>query len=324
MKRLIFVLLCIAMLCTPAAAHSGRTDANGGHTDSSTGEYHYHHGYPAHQHKDMDGDGTKDCPYEFDDKTGSTSGNSGSGKGGTSVKEVEVIKEVPVIPNSHRFWEAILIAAIVIAVGRIVIISADRKTQTETAEHYRNMHSAEAKKCEDLAKQLGEKSNELHSANVEISWKQSEIDGLYKQMDAARIAADRKIILAQKEADEKVETYKALLAEKMGAYPLLTIAKAPKHITIGADGRPCVKDASKDWGADCTYYVASSTWKTGRGVYHRYECQVVHGGYSQAFPMHFTKVHGNGSLLPCKLCIPEQRLPKWQTDYIAAESLFKI
>jgi hypothetical protein len=69
MKRLIFALLCIAMLCTSAAAHSGRTDENGGHTDHSTGEYHYHHGYPAHQHKDMDGDGKKDCPYEFDDKT---------------------------------------------------------------------------------------------------------------------------------------------------------------------------------------------------------------------------------------------------------------
>jgi hypothetical protein len=57
-------------------AHPGKTDNNGGHTDSSTGEYHYHHGYPAHDHYDMNGDGIKDCPYNFDDKTGYNTGNS--------------------------------------------------------------------------------------------------------------------------------------------------------------------------------------------------------------------------------------------------------
>lgn len=42
-KRLIASLLLI-LLISPAAAHSGRTDANGGHWDHSTGEYHYHDG----------------------------------------------------------------------------------------------------------------------------------------------------------------------------------------------------------------------------------------------------------------------------------------
>lgn len=53
-------------------AHPGGTDENGGHYDTSTGEYHYHHGYPAHQHTN----GT--CPYDFDDRTGWNSGSSGS------------------------------------------------------------------------------------------------------------------------------------------------------------------------------------------------------------------------------------------------------
>ena len=39
-------------------AHPGRTDSVGGHTNHSTGEYHYHHGYPEHQH--LNGV----CPYE--------------------------------------------------------------------------------------------------------------------------------------------------------------------------------------------------------------------------------------------------------------------
>lgn len=69
-KRLLAFLLAFLLLLSPTVlAHSGKTDANGGHYDRSTGEYHYHHGYPAHQHYDMDGDGIIDCPYDFDDQT---------------------------------------------------------------------------------------------------------------------------------------------------------------------------------------------------------------------------------------------------------------
>lgn len=80
MKRiLVFLLLVFSLLPSVAYTHNGGTDLRGGHTDSSTGEYHYHHGYPAHDHYDMDGDGVVDCPYDFDDKTGENSGSSSSG-----------------------------------------------------------------------------------------------------------------------------------------------------------------------------------------------------------------------------------------------------
>ena len=60
------VFLFMLVLLTPAAhAHSGRTDSSGGH--NSPDGYHYHHGYPAHQHYDIDGDGIIDCPYNFVD-----------------------------------------------------------------------------------------------------------------------------------------------------------------------------------------------------------------------------------------------------------------
>lgn len=75
-KRLRAFAVSIALLClfVPSSyAHPGRTDSAGGHTDKSTGEYHYHHGYPAHQHYDMDGDGVPDCPYEFKVKVRSSS-----------------------------------------------------------------------------------------------------------------------------------------------------------------------------------------------------------------------------------------------------------
>lgn len=84
MALVLAVTLCIGS----ASAHPGRTDANGGHYNHSTGEYHYHHGYPAHQHTD----GV--CPYDYDDRTGWNSGSSSQEKGlyyldGTPVERKE-------------------------------------------------------------------------------------------------------------------------------------------------------------------------------------------------------------------------------------------
>lgn len=85
-KTVSFLLAGFLVVSLPlsASAHSGRTDSNGGHTDHSTGEYHYHHGYPAHQHTDKNGDGIPDCPYDFVDKTGQSSGSSSSGSSSSS------------------------------------------------------------------------------------------------------------------------------------------------------------------------------------------------------------------------------------------------
>ena len=63
-QKTIIAILATALLMLiplPAAAHSGGTDESGGHYDSSTGEYHYHHGYSAHEH--VDGE----CVFDFDD-----------------------------------------------------------------------------------------------------------------------------------------------------------------------------------------------------------------------------------------------------------------
>lgn len=69
-RRLVFFLLALlAVVSAQIYAHPGRTDGSGGHTNHSTGEYHYHHGYSEHQHYDMDEDGIADCPYDFKDNT---------------------------------------------------------------------------------------------------------------------------------------------------------------------------------------------------------------------------------------------------------------
>ena len=73
MKKILLLLIVFISIFTLSFAHSGRTDSNGGHYDSSTGEYHYHHGYPAHQHN---ADGS--CPYETKLVIKDTTENSGS------------------------------------------------------------------------------------------------------------------------------------------------------------------------------------------------------------------------------------------------------
>ena len=51
MRRALIFACSLLLLCAlPGRATPGGTDVNGGHTDKRTGEYHFHHGYPAHQH----------------------------------------------------------------------------------------------------------------------------------------------------------------------------------------------------------------------------------------------------------------------------------
>ena len=88
-----FAVCLISLLVVTVFAHPGRTDSNGGHTDHSTGEYHYHHGYSEHNHYDMDGDGTEDCPFNFVDKTDIGSGYSYTDDYQETQVETEITKE---------------------------------------------------------------------------------------------------------------------------------------------------------------------------------------------------------------------------------------
>ncbi len=86
MKKLLVLVLAL-LLSLPVLAHSGGTDSNGGH--NGPGGYHYHHGYPAHQHEGGE------CPYDFDDRTGESSGTSSS----SSEKNKDKPDE-----KEHPFW----------------------------------------------------------------------------------------------------------------------------------------------------------------------------------------------------------------------------
>lgn len=72
-KRIAAIAAAALITITTVYAHSGGTDSSGGHYDRSTGEYHYHHGHPAHQHPNGI------CPYIHDKKASQSSGAVNSG-----------------------------------------------------------------------------------------------------------------------------------------------------------------------------------------------------------------------------------------------------
>lgn len=99
-RRMLFASLAAllaVLLALPVLAHPGRTDSKGGHYDHSSGTYHYHHGYPAHQHRDLDGDGKPDCPYDFDDKTNHSSGRSSGSSSSSRITPTANPTEAPTV-----------------------------------------------------------------------------------------------------------------------------------------------------------------------------------------------------------------------------------
>ena len=85
-RGLILIILALIFGTIPALAHSGRTDAQGGHYVGETEEYHFHHGHRAHQHPNGI------CPYGGKDisrSNGSSSDNSSSSNSTSALQKNE-------------------------------------------------------------------------------------------------------------------------------------------------------------------------------------------------------------------------------------------
>ncbi len=124
MNRVIIVL--VAVLSSFTVLHQGRTDSNGGHYNHSTGEYHYHHGYSAHDHYDINGDGIVDCPYSF---KGNTSNNSNTN---TSESDTNNISKSS---DNKKQGSTLRIIDTVLAVSTILFMPWVIKTVIEKYKH---------------------------------------------------------------------------------------------------------------------------------------------------------------------------------------------
>ena len=112
------VFMSATLLSFTFVLHSGGTDGKGGHYDNSTGDYHYHHGYEAHDHYDMNGDGVADCPYKFNDKSSNNKNYNtyGNSSGETYVDNTRTRSEKIALIVTVTFGVALLVASVYIIV----------------------------------------------------------------------------------------------------------------------------------------------------------------------------------------------------------------
>lgn len=111
------IVLVILLFTITISAHSGKTDSYGGHYDNSSGEYHYHHGYPAHDHYDMDGDGDIDCPYDFKDNTSHSNSSKNNNKSETNKPEANSKPS-----NKLTFGDIVVMILKIIGISSLVLL----------------------------------------------------------------------------------------------------------------------------------------------------------------------------------------------------------
>lgn len=292
--RILSALIIASALIGSVSAHQGRTDTNGGHTDNSTGEYHYHHGYPAHDHYDMDGDGDEDCPYDFKDQTGSSSGSSGYSSGSSSnyktstpTQKTETIvktitEKVPYIPD----W-----VFLVFGVSGIAIILLWRRVSV-VQEQKESTEKALKTKIETLKKDVANmqwQRNKRAEEKLELSAKhRTEIAAL-----AARNQMTHAIGSSRLNAD---------LARVFGDDYLYRASGAPEGHTVDEKGLPIgTPSDGLPWGKEYTFY-------RGKTVFHRCDC-------CHARSAHITNAMLLDDHTPCKVCNPALPELDWVYRY---------
>ena len=264
MKKSVLIYALIVCLILPtfvlvAQAHPGRTDSSGGHTDISTGEYHYHHGYSAHDHYDMDGDGVIDCPYNFNDLTGNSSGTSSSRSKNingnsyydyippetvTVYKDREVIKNVPYTPAWVK-W----------ALGFSLVLSwclyISNRSKKDTIA---NMTYEHKNTLDEMQKSYDKKLAEKNALNADLETIRSKIADTQKMQKA--------LLVEQNDLLNEIayETEQVLIIRRMRCWA----KKAPLDISFSENGMPVFwkPNANKPYG-DYTVFVSPKS-----NIYH--------------------------------------------------------
>lgn len=280
----IAVALALLFFAGPALAHSGRTDSQGGHYDSETGEYHFHHGYPAHQHYDIDGDGKPDCPYDFVDKTGSRSGSSGSSakaakESGAKAQTTQAAeeKESDGTRSAIAGWCTAGVATLAAFVFLHKMGAADQRGQKLQRELQAEIL---ALKQENTAKQA-----EADKAKRELARQNTEILALKRDNATKQAEADR----ANRE-----------LARQQG--------RIPRDISFAPDGMPAYwrPESERPYGSYTVYIRRDS------GIYHLDPCCA---GWTPEVGHLFDVLET--PLRPCKRCaagrLPVEKIPDWYT-----------
>ena len=281
-RTLVTMLLTVTTFISISHAHPGRTDSKGGHYNRSTGEYHYHHGYSAHQHTNGE------CPYDFDDRTGWNSGSSSSGSGKpqtvTTIKPVSSEAEPSVSKGDPINIWVILRILFWGAVCTIGNWDTRRKRKPPTLLSSEplplNEPDAAAKEAEFQARRLAQEQH-------------------LKEM------RHRQELRREEERRQQEQQYEEARAFALNYYAGKTTkecAGMPDRFEMGTDRLPR-EIGSARWGSTFTFYTSPS----GRS----YHCK--RGCSSAKLPIH--AYHCAKSKNPCKRCNPVLPDMSWYDRY---------
>lgn len=319
-------LACFLIFVAPlsVSAHKGRTDSNGGHTNHSTGEYHYHHGYPAHQHSDMDGDGILDCPYDFDDQTNHKSSSSSTPKESTPATEATKSASNS---NSKKEGNTLSMVGWVISfILGIALFASLSHNDTESRRSQEIIHGY------DIAAKLqqDEYESEKDKLNRKVSYLASKVDE-YKSLTndlqsklnecESELSHIKSISLCDnnESPDDKNLALSLQLEQKNSVIQQMSddlkickiICRIPKSVSFHPNGMPIFHnpDTSKPYG-DWTVYINQKS-----GIYHLdYFCSPYSSECSHLFNVLGTDIR------PCKKCasgrIHLSGIPLWYTNYL--------
>lgn len=339
-RKLIVSAICflfLTLLCAGASAHSGRTDSSGGHYDNSTGEYHYHHGYPAHQHEN----GV--CPYDFDSRSSNSgfSSNSSSGSALDSVYSInadsalsvdELEKENSTLKAQSNHYKdlyqetltelnklkmaqtkqtritsyIVLGFAILLVIAGFFIFYERRRLKKLINNVCQDSLRIASQKDEVIKKQ----ESAIQTLKTSEDSLKANIVSLEKSLETS-LKIDEGMSLLQAYKNKK-ELFRKLSADVSNEQ----LAGIPFDTEIGLDGWPKEKGSTTGWGDKYTAYFSFSA-KT----YHKASCH-----YTDRRTMKAVNIFDNKSLegkMPCKICNPVVER-KWWDDYLLLQQLQSV
>ena len=332
MKKISLIMI-LTILCftfsTVAFAHPGNTDSNGGHYGPDG--YHYHHGYPTHQHENGE------CPYDFDDKTGWNSGSSSSGSSHTSkTTSSNSVNTNTEAKNQSQFdfILEIVLAFIFVAYpislgcsfllfGWIATMLLKISLPGYAFELWIAVSVPIALISEYCAFDDG--STIILPVLIFISivfffcyWYKLHMDNIAAQermlQEEKRKEQEKQEKLRQeqeklRQEQEKFEQEKQYYTNKYGGKPAEQFVSIPPNIIIGDDNLPCEKDAKEYWGENLTIFITKNGNK-----YHRSTCR--YGEY----PYNIYRLSSYYS--PCAKCKPANIPDKtWYKEYLRIQQI---
>lgn len=291
---LYFTVLIVSVILLPiaASAHKGRTDDYGGHYDGSAGEYHYHHGFDAHQHYDINGDGIPDCPYDYEDRTNHSSGSSG-GSGNYTAVTVEtnppeyftIVKDKEVPVYRIPMWIYVTFGIILIVIGIMVMII---RMLSRDNEEQKKIYDS---KILSLQSKNDEERKRFENASIKCQELEKQIAiEKQKRLDKYRLVLN--------------EELKEMLRDDIGEDYLCSLSNAPPGSYVDSFGMPhCISN-----GNDIFLFYVSST-----GKYHTIYCHHAKG----CKEINALQIKNSKSkLTPCFVCSPKLPDTDWVIRYV--------